>query len=222
MSAFLHRDLEKWGDLAEGTMERLWHMLVTVNGQETNHERALSSLKIPFKEAQNYFDTLKSLFLIDSIPQFTKNPFASICKTPKTYITDHGLIANEFEIKSFDDLRKPTNAVTYGTMWGQIVLNHLRAWYPRPNGENIFFYRDKDGNEIDFILTKNRMPFAIECKISSNACMSSGTYAAMEKLGIPEEHAFIVTPFQSSEKSNTITLPELHRKLEEILNAPIE
>ncbi|MDR1856258.1 MAG: DUF4143 domain-containing protein [Desulfovibrio sp.] len=180
------------------------------------------SLKIQQQECDQCIDILKYLFILDSIPKYTNTHFYSTSDTKKFYVTDSSFVTNELGITSFENLGSPANVNTYASLWESIVLNHLRAWYPRLNGENVFFYRDKIGNEIDFILTRRLMSIAIECKTSSNATMSAGTYAAMEKLDIPKEHGFIVTPFPSPKNKKTVTLPELHTKLEEIFNDPTQ
>jgi predicted AAA+ superfamily ATPase len=218
---FLHRDFQGWWKFNTDSLESLWKALVAVNGQETNLKKILSSLQITKTDAQACIKLLLGLYLIDSIPPYTKNSLKWMIKTPKIYVTDSGLVANGLNIKSYNEIKSQTNSKVYGAMWEQIVLNHLRAWYPRSNGENIFFYRDEDQNEIDFILDDGRKLIAIECKTSPSAHLSSGAYRAMEKLGIPEDFAFTVVPFQGADTSSTVTLPELRQKIDEILNAPI-
>jgi predicted AAA+ superfamily ATPase len=218
VSILLKRDITQWGNYTSETMDMIWGTLISFNGQVTDYSRILSSKQIPNDVALKHIRLLKGLFLVDTVPLFSKNLVSRLSRNPKTYITDSGLVTLHIDIDSFQDFKLPNNSQAYGAIWESIVLNHLRVWYPQSNRKNLFYYRDKKGNEIDFILKKGNKLIAIECKTSEKAHLSSGAYAAMNILHIPEEHAFVVAPFPCSSLGKTITLPELHTKIENIFN----
>jgi predicted AAA+ superfamily ATPase len=222
ISNFLKRDILQWGEYSGRLMEKIWATLIAYNGQESNYHRMFSSEGISSAVAKDYIYLFNELYLVDIVPLYAESTLSKISRNPKTYIIDSGLAATGLGINSFHDLKSSNNSQIYGTLWESIVLNHLRAWYPRDNGDNIFYYRNKKGYEIDFIIKHARKLIAIECKTSGKAHLSSGTHAAMEILKIPEERAFIVTPFSCDDKTRAITLPELHEKIEEIFNAPAD
>jgi predicted AAA+ superfamily ATPase len=166
VSTFLKRDIKQWGKHNRRLMEKIWTTLLAYNGQESNYHGMFSSEGISSEIAKDYIYFFNELYLVDIVPLYAKNPLSRISRNPKIYITDSGLVATGLDIDSFQDLKSPNNSQVYGILWESIVLNHLRSWYPRKYGDNIFYYRDKDGNEIDFIIKKARKLIAIECKTS--------------------------------------------------------
>jgi predicted AAA+ superfamily ATPase len=56
----------------------------------------------------------------------------------------------------------------------------------------LYYLRDKDKREVDFLVTKDRKPwFLVEVKTSGNGGLSRWLYYYQEKLKVP--HAFQVT-----------------------------
>ncbi|MDR1855986.1 MAG: AAA family ATPase [Desulfovibrio sp.] len=218
----LDKNLSQWGNFSSEAMAQLWEIITYHNGLKTNDTKIIGSFQNHADEAKAYIQLLKRLYLIDTVGLYSSDPYKLIDMTPKIFIADSGIVLASMGIQTFEALTSPANATIYDIIWRSIVLVHLRAWFPDLLEHNIFFYRDKKQNEIDLILYKNQKLFAIECKTSPNAYLSSVTYAAMKKLQIPKEHAFIVAPFPSSDgKANAITLPELRDSLKFIL-CPLE
>ena len=78
---------------------------------------------------------------------------------PKVYGFDTGFVcaARGWQQLRTDDL---------GQLWEHFVLNELTA---RLQHREIFYWRDKRGHELDFVLPgKRQEPLAIECKWSAD------------------------------------------------------
>jgi uncharacterized protein len=53
-----------------------------------------------------------------------------------------------------------------GTLWEHFVLNEIMA---RSQSREVFYGRDKRGQEVDFVIaTQRKRPAAIECKWSAS------------------------------------------------------
>jgi predicted AAA+ superfamily ATPase len=53
-----------------------------------------------------------------------------------------------------------------GVLWEHFVLNEIMA---RAQNREVFYWRDKRGHEVDFVLAARRKkPVALECKWSAN------------------------------------------------------
>ncbi len=111
--------------------------------------------------ASAYLQALESTFAAHIIRPFSTRKEAEIVKQPKVYAFDTGFACYFKGISSLrpDDM---------GMLWEHFVLNELHA---QLQSHAIFYWRDKQDKEIDFVL-KNRScpkaPVAIECKWSDN------------------------------------------------------
>jgi hypothetical protein len=78
-----------------------------------------------------------------------------LVKTPKAYAFDTGFVSF---IRGWDPLR-PTD---YGILWEHFVLEYLQA---HRFEENLHYWRDAAGREIDFVIVLGREQVdALECK----------------------------------------------------------
>ena len=81
-----------------------------------------------------------------------------------------------------------------GARLKNFVASHLykaiQFWTDSGFGEyGLYYLRDKDKREVDFLVTKNRKPwFLVEAKASSDRAISHGLYYFHERLKTP--HAF--------------------------------
>ncbi len=82
-----------------------------------------------------------------------------IISAPKVYAFDTGFLCHYrgWETVRSDDL---------GTLWEHYVMNEVIA---QRQSRRIFYWRDKRGHEVDFVLADHKnQPIAIECKWSSS------------------------------------------------------
>ena len=78
-----------------------------------------------------------------------------IVKRPKVYAFDTGFVTH---IKGWNELRE----TDLGLLWEHLVLDMLRVTYGK-----VFYWLDKDRNEIDFIVKEQgEVVHSIECKIN--------------------------------------------------------
>jgi predicted AAA+ superfamily ATPase len=83
------------------------------------------------------FDLFEQSYLIRTIPVTSNSPDREIVKAKKIYFLDNGIAAVSAELSS-------------GSKFENAVFNQLR-----PFGD-ISYYQLKTGNEIDFIINKNK------------------------------------------------------------------
>lgn len=191
---FLERDLRFWRNVSPTTMRRLWMMLAHDNGQTVNFSRLGSSLGIADTTVRGYVDLLKDTFMVEQVPPYFSNLKKRLVKAPKVYLADSGITNALLDLRTFDALYSHS---AYGACWEQAVLANIRGL--RPNAE-IFFYRDSNGNEVDFVVREGRRIVAVECKCSSAPTVGRGTYAALDD--IQPTDAFVVAPVKESYQMN--------------------
>jgi predicted AAA+ superfamily ATPase len=80
-----------------------------------------------------------------------------LTRKPKCYAFDTGFVSF---IKGWDSIREDDR----GLLWEHLVLDTLRTI---EHENNLFFWRDKSGREIDFIIKRDRHNVdAFECKVN--------------------------------------------------------
>lgn len=154
--------------LAEILQEEASHSL--------NHSVLSAKIKVSTPTLLRWMELLKNLYFCFTIQPWSKNLSRSLIKEPKVYLWNWGLIEDK------------------GSRIENFVASHLykavQFWTDRGWGEyGLYYLRDKDKREVDFLVTKDRKPwFLVETKSSGNNGISKWLYYYQEKLKVP--HAF--------------------------------
>lgn len=89
----------------------------------------------------NYLNYIEDTYLLFAIPHFTESVREMQTTPKKIYAVDHGLIrANTFNLSE-----------NTGKLFENLVYLDLRR-----QGKEIFFYKTKNGNEVDFVVTSKQ------------------------------------------------------------------
>jgi predicted AAA+ superfamily ATPase len=128
----------------------------------------------------NYLSVLEVTNVIHVIRPFSTHRPTEIISAPKTYAFDTGFVCYA---RHWISLRNEDR----GILWEHLVLNEIHG---QLQINVVFYWRDKQGHEIDFIYLKpgELTPIAIECKCSakefnaSNLQIFRGNYPSGENL----------------------------------------
>lgn len=105
----------------------------------------------------NYLKVLEATHVINIIRPFSSHRSSEIISAPKVYAFDTGFVCY---YRGWHELRDEDN----GYLWEHFILNELHG---RLQTKQIFYWRDKRGHEIDFIIApRGNNLIAIECKLS--------------------------------------------------------
>lgn len=103
----------------------------------------------------NYLNVLEATFVVNVIRPFSSHKPTEIVSAPKVYAFDTGFVSY---YRGWYELR----AEDFGYLWEHYVLNEILAHI---QNRNVFYWRDKQGHEVDFILVDNqKRPITVECK----------------------------------------------------------
>lgn len=162
------RDLEVIKDIQ--TLSMLLSMLKTRVGGSINYSNLAQDLHVAPLTVKRWIESLEKMYVIFSIRPYTKNLPRAVQKPPKIYFFDNGDVnADE------------------GAIFENLVANHLlkRIHFLEDStghSYNLNYIRDKEGREVDFVITKdNEIEELIEVKWSEDKASSSLLYYA-EKL----------------------------------------
>jgi predicted AAA+ superfamily ATPase len=112
------------------------------------------------KTAEGYFSILEDLLLAFRIPVFTKRAKRNLSSHPKFYYFDAGVFRSIRPAGPLDAPQEIDGAALEG-----LVAQHLRAWSAYSGDPcQLYFWRTKTGNEVDFVVYGKDTFLAIEVK----------------------------------------------------------
>lgn len=135
---------------------KLLHFLLRQSGGLIDYSNLakLSGLSLPTVKA--HIEAMSVAHAVFLLPPFHGGGRREITRRPKCYGFDTGFVTF---IKGWDSIREDDR----GLLWEHLVLDTLRT---RVNISNLYYWRDKSGREIDFVVKEQRQRVhAIECKI---------------------------------------------------------
>ena len=106
----------------------------------------------------NYLNVMEATFIVHVVRPFSSHRSTEIVSAPKVYAFDTGFICY---FRGWHELRRED----FGILWEHLVLNEIQAHLQT---RRIFYWRDKQGHEVDFVVRKSPSELiAIECKWSA-------------------------------------------------------
>ena len=187
---FLERDLNDLNfSLPTVQLRRFWTMLAHSQGQQFNASRFALSLGVTDKTVRRWLDVFTDTFMVRQLQPWLPNIGKRLIKTPKTYISDSGLVHRLLAIDTQDQLRSHPIC---GHSWEGFVIQQIASIMPFRT--ELYHYRTRSGAEIDLLL---KLPgrsqlTAVEIKRSLAPKPSRGFWNAMEDTEC--DRAFIMYP----------------------------
>jgi predicted AAA+ superfamily ATPase len=170
------RDLSRVQEL--GQLEILALLLKNYATQRIVYSNLANKIGVSIDSIKRWIKILASFYYCFTIQPWTKNISRSLLKEPKVYLWDWS------EIKDI------------GARTENFIASHLlkavQFWTDTGLGQyGLYFIRDKDQREVDFIVTKNQKPwFLVEVKHASGVRLSP--HLAYFQAQTSAEHAFQV------------------------------
>lgn len=134
-------------------------------GSEVSLNEIAKIVGVDIKTVARYIDVLEKSFIIKRVSAFSRNPRNEISKKVKYYFYDLGIrnaLVSQFQ--SFEN-RDPKDI---GALFENYVFMELYKKEIINNSyfDDIYFWRNKKGREVDIVLAYNDKILAYECKWS--------------------------------------------------------
>jgi predicted AAA+ superfamily ATPase len=166
------RDFQEWMDAYWGkdiqelfrlerrdSFQRFTELVMVQSGGIFDATRLAAPCEVSRPTIANYLRVLEATFVAHVIRPFSARRPTEIVAAPKVYGFDTGFVCY---YRGWQDLRDDD----LGVLWEHFVLNEIMA---RSQNREVFYWRDKRGHEVDFVLAARRKkPVALECKWSAN------------------------------------------------------
>lgn len=164
LQTYLERDVRAISNIRDlVTFRRFLALLASRHGQILNKTDLAAPLGISVPTISEWLHILEITSQIIVVPPYFENLGKRLIKSPKVYWGDPGLACHLLGITSEAELQR-------SPFWGQlfegfVAAEILKSQVNRGAGKELYYFRDQQGLEVDFLLPKpNAGLWLIECK----------------------------------------------------------
>jgi len=186
VDSFFARDIQRLFAFRDmNRFNALFEYLLRQSGGQLEVTKTAAALGITRPTVESHLQALEITHAITLLRPFHGGGRKELVKQPKVYGFDTGFV-------SFARGWEPLRPDDCGSLWEHLVLEHLQAHWPDTPPR---YWRDKTGNEIDFVLPRSRDAVdAIECKWNPKAF--DATALAVFRSYYPKGRNYLVTPLE--------------------------
>ncbi len=166
LQTYLQRDVR---DLAQvGSQEAFLRFLrasAARTGQLLNLSELARDVDVSMTTAKSWLSILEASFQVSLLRPYHSNVTKRLVKTPKLYFLDTGLAAYLTEWSSPATLAAGAmaGAMLETFCYGEI----LKSYWHRLETPRLYYYRDRDGKEVDFLFVQDGTFYPVEVKLAA-------------------------------------------------------
>ncbi len=152
--------------------------------QLLNYADLARDLDLDQKTVKAWLGILETSGLVYLLPPWHSNLTKRLVKTPKLYFLDTGLAAYLTQWTSPESLEAGAMS---GAILETFVLGEiLKSYWHHGLAVNLFFYRDRDGHEIDLLIEQDQCLYPIEIKKTATPSRTAARgFHLLSRLGLP-------------------------------------
>jgi predicted AAA+ superfamily ATPase len=164
---YLERDLRQLSEVSSlSDFQRLMRIAAQRTGKIINQADLARDAALSHPTAHRYLNLLETGCLLSRLAPYASNLTTSMVKSPKLLWTDCGLAASLAGISDRASLKKRDDL---GFWLEQAIFQTLQVWKAIDTDKRrLYFWRDKNSNEVDFILEQEGELVALELKTASS------------------------------------------------------
>ncbi len=166
IQTYLERDVRALLSVRDlSTFRRFISLLATRHAQSLNRTDLASPLGVSIPTIGEWLSVLETTGLILLVPPYFENAGKRLIKAPKLYFTDSGLVCHLLGIESQAELKRSPflGAITEGIVAAELA----KALINRGLRRELYYFRDQQGLEVDFVLPFAGGTYLIEVKATS-------------------------------------------------------
>ncbi len=176
-STYVERDLRLLINVRDLTrFENFLKLCATRCGQLINLSSLGNDCGVNHNTIKNWLSILEASFLIKLLPPFHRNLGKRLIKTPKLYFVDSGLAAYLLGIQKVEHVAAHPMR---GALFENLVVSELmKNRFNRGKVDNLYFLRDRKGNEVDVLLDYG--PYIDLVEIKSGQTLTGDFFTGIE------------------------------------------
>ena len=163
IQTYIERDLRQILNITNlRDFRRFLSLLAIRVGQLVNYSDISREVGVAVNTIKSWITALETSGIIVLLPPYYKNLGKRLIKASKLYFCDNGIVSSLLNIST---LKALYTCPYMGSIWENFVLTeYLKEGYGA--GKDLFYFRDQNGVEIDFIVEKEGEIFLVEAKHS--------------------------------------------------------
>lgn len=183
------RDLTQVGDRSR--FLRFLKACAARTGQLLNTSNLARDADVSVTTAKRWLGILETGRQIFLLEPYHSNLTKRLVKAPKLFFLDTGFAAYLTGWLTAETLMSGAMAGQMLETW--VLVEILKSWWHCGRKPGLFFYRDKDGREVDFVFVRNQKLFPVEVKLGSTPKPEwQKGFRALYRLGKTKETGIIL------------------------------
>jgi predicted AAA+ superfamily ATPase len=173
LRTLLERDVKDVARVRDtAAMGRMVELLALRTGELLNVSGLGADLGVRRETVEHYLEVCERLYLVRRLLPWHRNQAHRLIKSPKVHLVDSGLAATITGITGADWSGQRTR---FGHLVETFAVQQLiaEAGWTDPD-LRFWHYRDKDGVEVDLVITRGRETWGVEVKSSVTATPADG------------------------------------------------
>jgi hypothetical protein len=160
---YIERDVRQLKNISDlNIFEKFLRLCAGRTGQLLNMSNLALETGVDSKTVSAWLAVLESSFITFRLYPYHRNFNKRIVKMPKLYFYDTGLVCSLLGINNQDQLNLHP---LYGSLFENLCISEFKKHcLNRAKNENLFFWRDNIGHEIDIVIEKSNSLFPVEVK----------------------------------------------------------
>lgn len=175
---YIERDVRQIIEVRDlSAFQRFVRMCAGRTGQLTNLSALASDCGVTHNTAKAWLSVLEASYIVHLLQPHHRNFDKRLVKTPKLYFCDTGLACWLLGIRTPAELASHTQRGALFETWA--VGELLKARYNRGQESNLYFWRDRSGNEVDVLIEQGKKLAPVEIK--SGQTVASDYFRGLER-----------------------------------------
>ena len=163
ITTYTERDLRKISQIHDLSLfEKFLGLCAGRIGQILNVSSLANDTGVSHVAASQWITILEASYIVYRLKPYHANIGKRLVKSPKLYFYDVGLAARLMGIEQPEHVGKhPLRGNLFENL---VVMESLKYRYNRVIPDNLYFFRDSKGNEIDLLFLSGGFPIPVEIK----------------------------------------------------------
>lgn len=160
---YIERDVRLLKNITDlYTFERFLRLCAGRTGQLLNMSSLAADVGVDVKTIGSWLGVLEASFIAFRLYPYHENYNKRIVKMPKLYFYDTGLASALMGIEDVSQLT--IHPLRGGLFENLVVVDFLKRLYNNGKQNNLYFWRDNIGNEVDLLIKKGANRYPVEIK----------------------------------------------------------
>lgn len=179
MQTYIERDVRQLVNVRDlSDFQRFVRLCAGRTGQLLNLSSLASDCGITHNTARSWISILETSYIVFLLQPHHQNFNKRIIKTPKLYFYDTGLAAWLLAIQ--DPVQLNAHSLRGALFETFVISESLKARFNRGlPGQNLYFWRDRSGNEVDLLIERGERLRPVEIK--SGQTLNSDYFKGLRK-----------------------------------------